>query len=98
MNKGDFLNEYYSTQSSSAAPQILHLSEDAGTESSSQIRSPRLGDIVDSGIGLSYRAASLYSLEGRYENPVPELTLSHQSWTKNLTTGLLRLWHGQNIY
>ncbi len=33
-------------------------------------------DIVDSGLGLSYRPASLCSLTGRYDNPMPESTLS----------------------
>jgi hypothetical protein len=31
-------------------------------------------DIVDSGIGLSYRPVSLCSLAGRYDNPMPEST------------------------
>jgi hypothetical protein len=40
-----------------------------------QIHSPLKGwDIVGSGIGLSYRPASLCSLAGRYGNPMPELT------------------------
>ncbi len=43
---------------------------------SSQIHSPWMGDIVDSGIGLSYRPTSLRSLAGRYNNPLPESTLS----------------------
>jgi hypothetical protein len=30
------------------------------------------GDKVDSGIGLSYRPATLCSLEGRHDNPIPE--------------------------
>jgi hypothetical protein len=47
----------------------------------------RKGNIVDSGIGLSYRPASLCSLAGRYVNPMPESTLSHQSGTTNLATG-----------
>ncbi len=37
---------------------------------SGQILSPWLGDIVDLGIELSYRHASLCSLAGRYDNPV----------------------------
>ncbi len=55
-------------------------------ESSSQILSPWPGDIVDSGIGLSYRSASLCSLAGWYENPLPESTLSLQSGTMNMAT------------
>ncbi len=54
----------------------------------SQIHSPWLGDKVDSGIGLSYRPASLCSqLAGRYDNPLPESTIFSQSGTMNLTTG-----------
>ncbi len=32
---------------------------------------PWMVDIVDSGIGLLYRPASLCSLAGRYDNPMP---------------------------
>jgi hypothetical protein len=39
-----------------------------GTEISSQIHSPWLGDKVNFGLGLSYRPASLCSLTGRYDN------------------------------
>ncbi len=47
---------------------------------SSQILSPWLGDIADSVIGLSYRSASLCSLVvNRYDNHMPELTLSPPS-------------------
>ncbi len=42
----------------------------------SQIHSQWLGDTVDSGIGLSYRPAILYWLTGRYDNPMPESTIS----------------------
>jgi hypothetical protein len=50
---------------------------------------PVLGDIVDSGIGLSYRPASLCNpLAGRYNNPMPELILSPPSVTMNLATVL----------
>ncbi len=43
----------------------------------SQILSSWLGDIVDSGIGLSYRpATSLCSLTDRYDNPIPESSIS----------------------
>ncbi len=38
----------------------------------SQTRSPWLGDIVDSGIGLSYRPARLH----RYDNIMPELAIT----------------------
>jgi len=41
-----------------------------------RILSPRLGDIVDSGIWLSYRPASLCSLAGQYAIPMPESTMS----------------------
>jgi hypothetical protein len=54
-----------------------------------QILRSWLGDNVNSGIGLSNRPASLCSLAGRYDNPMPELTLSPQSGTMNLATGLL---------
>ncbi len=37
---------------------------------------PYEGKKVDYGIGLSYRPARLHRLAGRYDNPVPELTLS----------------------
>ncbi len=39
---------------------------------------PDWGDKVDSGMGLTYRAARLHRLAGRYEfdNPVPESTIS----------------------
>jgi hypothetical protein len=53
-----------------------------------QILSPWLGDIVDSGIGMLYRPASLCSLAGRYDNPLSESTISPQSGTKNLATGI----------
>ncbi len=43
---------------------------------SSQIHSPWRGDKVDSGKGLSYRPANLCSHAGRYDNPMPESTLS----------------------
>jgi hypothetical protein len=52
--------------------------------SCSQIHSPLIGDKVDSGIGLSYRPVSLCSLSGRYDNTMPESTLSPQSKTMNL--------------
>jgi hypothetical protein len=37
-----------------------------------QILSFLLGDIIDSGIGLSHRPARLHRLAGRYDNPMPE--------------------------
>ncbi len=40
-----------------------------------RIHGPWLGDIVNSGIGLTYRPARLFSLVRRYKNPMPELTL-----------------------
>jgi hypothetical protein len=43
--------------------------------SSCKIHIPWMGDIVDSGIGWSYRPASLCSLVGRYDNPMLESTL-----------------------
>jgi hypothetical protein len=44
--------------------------------SCSQIFSPWLGAVVEYGIGLSYRSASLCSLAVRYDNPLPEATIS----------------------
>ncbi len=34
------------------------------------------GDKVNSGIGLSHQSARLHRLAGRYENPMPESTIS----------------------
>jgi hypothetical protein len=45
-------------------------------EAFSQIYSPWLGDKVDSGIGLSYYPARLHRLADRYDNPMPESTIS----------------------
>ncbi len=55
-----------------------------------QILSSWLGDIVDSSIGLLYRywPASLCSLAGLYDNPLPESTISPQLGIKNLATGI----------
>ncbi len=53
-----------------------------------QIHSPWLGDIYDSGIGLSYRLARLCTLASRYDNLLPESTLSPQSGTMNLATDI----------
>jgi hypothetical protein len=44
-----------------------------GGEESGKFIVPDWGDIVGSGIGLSYRPSSLCSLAGRYDNPMPEL-------------------------
>ncbi len=44
------------------------------------------GDKVDSGIGLSYRSAKLHRLAGRYDNPMPESTISTISGTMNLAS------------
>jgi hypothetical protein len=41
-----------------------------------KFRVPDWEDKVNSDIGLSYRPTRLCSLAGRYENPMPELTLS----------------------
>ena len=55
-----------------------------------QILSPwREGDVVDSGIGLSYRSASLSSLTGRYDKPMLESTISPLSGIKNLASVFL---------
>jgi hypothetical protein len=57
----------------------------------SQIHSPWLGDIVDSGKGLSYHTgppAYVAWRDGRYDSPKPELSLSPQSGTMNLATEL----------
>jgi hypothetical protein len=48
-----------------------------------------MGDIVDSDKGLSYRPASLCSQAGLYDNSMPESTLSPQSGTMNLATGVV---------
>jgi hypothetical protein len=45
------------------------------------------GDTVKSVIGLSYQPASLCSLAGRYDNPMPESPLSPLSGTMNFATG-----------
>jgi hypothetical protein len=47
------------------------INPDNCSESWNQIHSPRLEDIVYSGIGLSYRLASLCSL---HDNNMPEFT------------------------
>ncbi len=47
---------------------------------------PDWGDKVDAGIGLSYLPARLHGLAGRYDNPMPESTISPQRGTMNLAT------------
>ncbi len=37
---------------------------------------PDWGDIVDSGIGLSYQLARIHRLAARNDNPMPESTLT----------------------
>ncbi len=44
---------------------------------------PDREDKVNSGIGLSYRSARLHRLEGLYDNPTPESTISP---SQNLAT------------
>ncbi len=56
---------------------------------------PDLGDIVGSGIGLSYRPARLHRQAGRYDNPMPESIISPQLWTKNLASVLLGIYTGK---
>ncbi len=55
----------------------------AASPYSSQFHSPLLGDKGDHGIGLAYRAASLCSPTGRYDNPIPQSILYPQSGTMN---------------
>jgi len=45
-------------------------------ESEAKFLVPDRGDVVDSSIGLSYRPARLHMLAGRYDNPMPESTIS----------------------
>ncbi len=47
---------------------------------------PDWGDKVNSGIGLSYRPARLHWLADRYDNPMPELTLSPSHGSVNSAT------------
>ncbi len=49
-----------------------------------------LRDKVNSGIGLSYRSASPCSLACRYDNPMPESTLSPSQRSMNSATGKTR--------
>ncbi len=49
---------------------------------------PDWGDKVNS--GLSYRPARLHELAGRYDNPMPESTLSPSHGSMNSSTGLCR--------
>jgi hypothetical protein len=52
---------------------------------------PDWGDIVDSGIELSYRPARLHRMAGRYDNPTPQSTISPVRGLK--IWPLLRLCH-----
>jgi hypothetical protein len=54
---------------------------------SGQILSPRVGDIVDYGMGLLYRPARLHRLAGRYNNPYAIVDYIQPSGTKNLVKG-----------
>jgi hypothetical protein len=47
---------------------------------------PDWGVKVNSGIGLSYRHARLHGLTGRYDNPMPELTISSSHGSMNSST------------
>jgi hypothetical protein len=47
---------------------------------------PDLGDKVNSGIGLSYRLTRLNGMSGRYDNLMPELTLSPGKGSMNSAT------------
>jgi hypothetical protein len=49
---------------------------------------PDWRDKVNSGIGLSYRPARLHGLRGRYNNPMPELTLYLSQGSINSATVL----------
>ncbi len=53
-----------------------------GIHSVAKFLVPNWGDMIDSGIGLSYRPASLPRLAGRYDNPA-RVDSSPQSRTKN---------------
>ncbi len=63
-----------------------------------QILSPWLGDIVASGIALLYWPASLCSLAGRYDNPMPESTIYSSKglrigyWLTQCVTPLMYEW------
>ncbi len=48
---------------------------------------PDWGDKFNSGKGLSYRPARLHGLAGRYDNPMPKLTLSPRHGSMNSATG-----------
>jgi hypothetical protein len=52
---------------------------------------PDWRDIVDPGTGLSCRPAWLHRLAGRYDNSLPESTISHSSGTRNLATCVVKL-------
>jgi len=53
---------------------------------SSQILSPWLGDMANSGKGLLYRPARLHRPAGRGDNPIPESTIFLLPRTKNLAS------------
>jgi len=80
-----FYNDRKSEYSSWNFPCILWSS------SSSQILSPWLVDEVNSGIGLLYWPASLWSLAGRYYNAMPELTPLAQIFNRSSSCELLIL-------
>ncbi len=56
---------------------------------------PDWGEIVDSGIRLSFRPARLHRQAGWCDHPMPESTISPQLWTKNLTSVLLGIYTGK---
>ncbi len=66
--------------------------------SCSQIQSPWLGDIIDSGIGFSYRPASRCSLAGLYDNLqglwIRVLVLLRLSLGRNMDLGRSEISHG----
>jgi hypothetical protein len=57
----------------------------------SEFIDPDWEDNVNSGIRLSYWPARLCGLAGRYDNPMPELTLSPSQESMNSATALLLL-------
>ncbi len=65
------------------------------TITSSGIHRPWLGGTVNSVIGLSYRPAKLHRLAGRYDRPMPELTLSPSQGSTNSATQIYSTWRRQ---
>jgi hypothetical protein len=63
----------------------------------SEFIDPSLGEKVNSGIGLSYRPARIHGLAGRYDNPMPELTLSPQLESMNLVTRTVNRVKGEEL-